>query len=66
MKYRVCGNKSSQNQKLSPFFEVDVQLEGFEVKLNPSLEYIQKAINKAATAVLKCSKKLYNWNQHNT
>ena len=66
MKYRVCGNKSNQQQKLNPFFEVDVQLSGNEVRLNPSLEEIQKAINKAATAVLRCSKKLYNWDQQNT
>jgi dynein heavy chain len=65
MKYRVCGNKG-QSQQLSPFFEVDVQLSGSEVRLNPSLEEIQKAINKAATAVLRCSKKLYNWDQQNT
>lgn len=62
MKYRVCGsNKSGSNAKLNPFFEVDVQLSGTEVRLNPSLEEIQKAINKAATAVLRCSKTLYNW-----
>jgi len=30
------------------------------------LEEIQKAINKAATAVLRCSKTLYNWDQQNT
>jgi dynein heavy chain len=36
MKYRVCGNKG-QSQQLSPFFEVDVQLSGSEVRLNPSL-----------------------------
>lgn len=66
MKYRVCGNKVGPNNKLNPFFEVDVQLSGSEVRLNPSLEEIQKAINKAATAVLRCSKTLYNWDQHNT
>lgn len=37
--------------------------EGKEVLLSPSLDEIQKAINKAATAVLRCSKKLYNWEQ---
>lgn len=29
------------------------------------MEEIQKAINKAATAVLRCSKTLYNWDQQN-
>jgi hypothetical protein len=39
MKHRVCGsNKSGSNAKLNPFFEVDVQLSGQEVQLNPSLE----------------------------
>lgn len=32
--------------------------------LNPSLEQIQKAINKAATAVLRCNKNLFNWDQN--
>jgi dynein heavy chain len=63
MKHRICGVKGSAAQKLNPFFEVDVQLEGGEVKLSPSLEAIQKAINKAATTVLRCSKNLYNWNK---
>lgn len=39
MKHRVCGsNKAGTNAKLNPFFEVDVQLSGSEVQLNPSLE----------------------------
>jgi len=65
MKYRVCGKKSGMNslQNLKPFFEVDVQLQNADVRLSPSLEEIQKSINKAATAVLRCSKKLYNWDQ---
>ena len=66
MKYRICGGKTGSNTKLNPFFEVEIQLSGNEVRLNPSLEEIQKAINKAATAVLKCSKTLYNWDQQNT
>ena len=64
MKYRVCGKKGpgqSSTQNLKPFFEVDVQLYSNEVRLNPSLDEIQKAINRAATAVLRCSKNLYNW-----
>lgn len=31
--------------------------------LSPSLDEIQKAISKAANAVLRCSKKLYNLEQ---
>jgi dynein heavy chain len=66
MKYRVCGKKtpgSNQAQNLKPFFEVDVQLQNQEVILSPSLVQIQTSINKAATAVLRCSKALYNWDQ---
>ena len=63
MKYRICGGKTGSNAKLTPFFEVDIQLSGGEVRLNPSLEEIQKAINKSATAVIKCTKTLYNWDQ---
>lgn len=67
MKHRVCGSvKAGSTKEMNPFFEVDVQLSGTEVRLNPSLEEIQKAINKAATAVLRCSKTLYNWDQQNT
>jgi hypothetical protein len=31
--------------------------------LKPSLDDIQKAINRAATAVLSCSKKMMGWDQ---
>jgi dynein heavy chain len=65
MKFRVCGKKlhadSSTVQDLKPFFEVDVQLADKEIILKPSLDEIQKSINKAATAVLRCSKNLYHW-----
>jgi len=40
---------------------VNVTLDQDSIKLVPSLDDIQKAINKAATAVLRCSKYLYNW-----
>ena len=67
MKHRVCGSvRSGSTKELNPFFEVDIQLSGTQVRLNPSFEEIQKAINKAATAVLRCSKTLYNWDQQNT
>jgi dynein heavy chain len=46
---------------LKPFFEVDVRLDNGEVNLDPSLNEIQTSINKAATAVLRCSKNLFNW-----
>jgi dynein heavy chain, axonemal len=70
MKYRVCGKKtggnsaaSTSNSTLKPFFEVEVRLESQEVKLSPTLDEIQKSINKAATAVLRCSRSLLHWDQ---
>jgi dynein heavy chain len=60
MKDRVCGKGSNKTQ---PFFEVNVTLEEGDVKLKPSLNEIQKAINRAATAVLSCSKQLLGWDQ---
>ena len=70
MKYRVCGKRqvtsiaeSKNLTALKPFFEVHVKLDQDTIILNPSLDEIQKAINKAATAVLRCSKYLYNWEQ---
>lgn len=47
-----------------PFFEVDVGVSAPSVLLEPSLNDIQKAINKAAKAVLGASKRLFDWNQH--
>lgn len=67
MKYRVCGKKTSTSTAgsaaLKPFFEVEVRLEGQEVKLSPTLDEIQRAINRAATAVLRCSRSLLHWDQ---
>lgn len=67
MKYRMCGKKTTpgQNvmQNLKPFFEVDVQLYGQEVQQHPTLDEIQKSINKAATAILRCSKNLLSWDK---
>jgi dynein heavy chain len=63
MKHRVCGKKGQSTVDLRPFFEIDIKLHNSRVVLSPPLEDIQKSINKAATAVLRCSKNLYNWNQ---
>ena len=46
-----------------PFFEVDVQLNIPKVQLSPSLDDVQRSINKAAQAVLRCTKTLYDWGQ---
>jgi dynein heavy chain len=46
-----------------PFFEVDVGVSAPSVLLEPSLNDIQRAINKAAKAVLGTSKRLFDWDQ---
>ena len=46
-----------------PLFEVDVQLAIPHVHLQPSLDEIQLAINKAAQTVLTCGKTLFDWGQ---
>jgi dynein heavy chain len=67
MKYRVCGKRDATDKTQSKaFFEIYLQLDLQRVKLNPSQEEIQASINKAATAVLRCSKELFNWEQSET
>ncbi|OQS05067.1 dynein heavy chain, outer arm [Thraustotheca clavata] len=64
IKKRVCSKAGTGFLFLErPFFEVDVQLSVPSVRLSPSLEDIQRAINRSAVAVLKCSKSLYTWGQ---
>ena len=68
MKDRVCGKKGpkeSKENKQKPFFEVDVTLENGKIILAPEISDIQEAIDKAALAMLKCSKDVYNWGQNN-
>ncbi|KAL4465245.1 hypothetical protein ABPG74_001959 [Tetrahymena malaccensis] len=68
LKHSVCGKKvlgTNTLPNLKPFFQVEVQLIGDQVTLSPSLQDIQKSINRAAISVLKCSKSLYNWDQQN-
>ena len=48
---------------LNTFFEVDVQLAVPSVRLSPSLEDIQRAVNKGALAVLRVSKSIWLWGQ---
>jgi dynein heavy chain len=74
MKDRVCGKKPTKGEVVTkeqkPFFELDLILnldenntEDEKIQMSPNLGDIQVAINKAATAVLRCSKTLYNWGQ---
>lgn len=63
MKERICGRRNAPKQVLKPFFEVDVHLEGDTCQLKPTLEEVQSAINRAASHVLKSTKRVQNWNQ---
>jgi len=58
MKERICGRRNLPKQILKPFFEVDVRLEGNKSILRPSLQDVQSAINRAASHVLKSTKKV--------
>jgi len=58
MKERICGRRNAPKQVLKPFFEVDVHLVEGDCTLQPSLEQVQSAINRAASHVLKSTKKV--------
>lgn len=61
LKKKTCYRVGSI--KLEPFFEVDVQLSVPSVRLSPSLDEIQSAINLSAVAVFGCMKKMWQWRQ---
>lgn len=64
MKERVCTNTKSKANKSKPFFEINLEMDrNKNIKLNPSIEDVQKAINNAAKEILSCSKKIFNWGQ---
>jgi dynein heavy chain len=64
LKKRICARAGSGFLFLErPFFEVDVQLAVPSVRLSPSLEDIQRAVNKGALAVLRVSKSIWLWGQ---
>jgi len=63
MKERICGRRNAPKQVLKPFFEVDVRLDGNNSVLKPSLVDVQNAINRAASHVLKSTKKVQLWFQ---
>ena len=66
LKKRIASRGSalaSVAMKKNPFFNVDVQLSVPSVRLSPRLEEIQKSINKAAQAVLRSTRDLFDWGQ---
>ena len=46
-----------------PFFMVDVQLAVPDVRTSPSLDEVQRAINKASQMMLQMMKRLHDWGQ---
>lgn len=67
IKKRVCSRVSGGFLFVQrPFFEVDVQLSVPSVRLSPSLDDIQRAINRSAVAVLGCAKATMDWGQLTT
>jgi dynein heavy chain len=46
-----------------PFFEVEVELSVPNIQMNPGLEDIQSAVNRAALHILRATKKVYIWGQ---
>eukprot|EP00931_Biecheleriopsis_adriatica_P081368 TRINITY_DN5469_c0_g1_i1.p1 TRINITY_DN5469_c0_g1~~TRINITY_DN5469_c0_g1_i1.p1 ORF type:complete len:4656 (-),score=1282.68 TRINITY_DN5469_c0_g1_i1:88-14055(-) len=61
MKLRLSSNFKEGQVAPPAFFEVDLQLDGIGVRLVPSVDDIQAAINGGAVAVLKCSKMIEAW-----
>jgi dynein heavy chain len=64
--YRSVGSSALvavTNDSIQPFFEVDVQLSVPSVRLSPTLDEIQQAINLSAVAVLCAMKKMWLWKQ---
>ncbi|KAA0162679.1 hypothetical protein FNF28_04622 [Cafeteria roenbergensis] len=58
---RVCAKTSGIFFIERPFFVLDVQLSAPAVRLVPSLDDVQRALNKAAAAVIRTSKRVFEW-----
>ena len=70
LKKRACSKFGAPKpgggfHEVEPFFEVDVQLSVPSVRLSPSLEDIQRAINRSAVAILGTAKRMFLWGQGN-
>jgi dynein heavy chain len=64
VKKRVCNKGATGFLFVErPFFEVDVQLAVPSVRLSPSLDDVQRAINRSAYAVLHSCTSMYEWGQ---
>jgi dynein heavy chain len=45
----------------TPFFEVNLELDGHGIRLAPSIDEMQSSVNGGAVAILKCSKMIEAW-----
>ncbi|CAE7476975.1 ODA2, partial [Symbiodinium sp. CCMP2456] len=61
VKERLSARPLEDGSTPPAFFEVELQLDGLGVCLQPSMEDIQSAINGGAVALLKCSKMIEAW-----
>eukprot|EP00930_Biecheleria_cincta_P100463 TRINITY_DN920_c0_g1_i2.p1 TRINITY_DN920_c0_g1~~TRINITY_DN920_c0_g1_i2.p1 ORF type:complete len:4610 (-),score=1017.36 TRINITY_DN920_c0_g1_i2:106-13935(-) len=61
VKERLSARRLPDGSEPPAFFEIDLQLNGLGVCLQPSIEEIQAAISGGAVAVLKCSKMIEAW-----
>jgi dynein heavy chain len=63
LKRRLSARADSQrpDHPQTPFFEVDLELDGDGIRLNPTIENLQISVNGGAVAVLKCSKMIEAW-----
>merc|ERR1712232_600826 len=61
VKERVCAHRGGEYVAKPAMFEVELQLDGLEVRLSPSVTEIQRALNSGAVAVMKCSKMIEAW-----
>jgi hypothetical protein len=63
LKKRLQGRRSPNPNEAEPvpFFEVSNQMDGVSVRLYPSIDDVQGAINRAALAVIRCSKNVRAW-----
>jgi dynein heavy chain len=63
-KKRVCSRAGSGFLFAQrPLFEVDIQLSVPSVRLSPTLDDVQHAINRTAVTVMACSKRVWQWGQ---
>ncbi|CDI82587.1 hypothetical protein EAH_00029220 [Eimeria acervulina] len=59
--YSAPQDSGASDCPVNAIFEVDIQLDGTGVRLHPSIDEFQEAINRAAVAILNCSKCIRQW-----